>query len=144
MQNCVLPVTLCVTLSSLLAILSDYFSDNKNSVKFTSSREDNSTTNDTCSMVIKLHMHNFICTQTLCINFREVSAKLSEKSSGQNCVNGQTDGQPWRFQYTPLHFVVGGIMMQTQGYSIKFCSFHRYQLSQLAFSDFLFFFLTSL
>ena len=55
----------------------------------------------------KLYMHNFICTQTLCINFRAVHAKLGE-ISGQNCVHGQTDGQPWRFQYTLIHFVVGG------------------------------------
>ena len=57
--------------------------DNNNSVKFTSSRGDNSTTND---VVMK------IAHAQLCINFRAVHAKLWEKSSGQNCVHGQTDG----------------------------------------------------
>ena len=57
-------------------------------------------------------MHNFICRQALCINFRAVCAKLYEKSSGQNSVhrktNRGTDGQPGRFQYTPFHFIMGG------------------------------------
>ena len=41
----------------------------------------------------KLNMHNFICTQTLCINFRAVHAKLQVKGYGQICVHRQTDGQ---------------------------------------------------
>ena len=53
-------------------------------------------------------MHNFICTQTSYINFKAVRTKLQEKSSGQNCVQAQMDGQkdrqPWRFQYIPLYF----------------------------------------
>ena len=56
MQNCILPVTLCVT--EYCRIISP---DNNNSVKFTSSREDNFTTND--SMVIKdahEQLHNYV------------------------------------------------------------------------------------
>ena len=78
--------------------------DNNNSVKFTSSRGDNSTTNGSMVMKIahaQLHMYT-----KLCINSRAVRAKLGEKLQTKLCPQTRTDRQPWQFQYTPLHFVL--------------------------------------
>ena len=85
--------------------------DNNNSVKFTSSRGDNSTTN--VSMVMKIahaqfHMYTNIMYKFQSSMCKTVGEKLRRKLCPQT--NGQTDRQPWRFQYTPLHFVVGGII----------------------------------
>ena len=75
--------------------------DNNNSVKFTSSRGDNSTTND--SMV----MHNFICT------CKTVGEKLQTKlcPPTDRWSDGRTDRwTAMAIPVYPLHFVVGGII----------------------------------
>ena len=65
--------------------------DNNNSVKYTSSRKDNSTTND--SMVMKIaHATLYVHKHYLYVSEQYVQ-NSAEKSSGQNCVHGQTDGQ---------------------------------------------------
>ena len=87
--------------------------DNNNSVKFTSSRKDNSRTNDSMVMKIahaQLHMYTNIMYKYQSSLCKTVGEKLRTKLCPQNCVHRQTDGQPWRFQYTPLHFVVGGMI----------------------------------
>ena len=95
MQNyiCILPVILCVTLSSVHAILYDFFSlENSNSVKFTSSREDNSTTND--SLVVKisraqLHKYANIMYKLQSSTCKTVEEKLRTKLCPRT--NGRTD-----------------------------------------------------
>ena len=94
MQNCILPVILCVTLSSVHAILYVFFFslENSNSVKFTSSREDNSTTND--SLVVKiahaqLHMYTNIVYKLQISSCKTVGEKLRTKLCPQT--NGRTD-----------------------------------------------------
>ena len=84
--------------------------DNNNSVKFTSSGEDNSTTNDSMVMEIacaQLHMYTNIMYKFQSSICKTVGEKLWTKLCPRT--DGRTDRQPWRFQYTPLHFVLGGI-----------------------------------
>ena len=79
--------------------------DNNNSVKFTSSRKDNSTTNDSMVMKIahaQLHMYTNIMCKFQSSTCKIVGEKLRTKIvSTDRRAGGQTDGQPWRFQYTP-------------------------------------------
>ena len=84
--------------------------DNNNSVKFTSSRGDNSTTTNSVVMKIahaQLHMYTNIMYKFQSSNCKTVGEKLWTKLCPGT--DGQTNGQPWRFQYTPLHYIVGGI-----------------------------------
>ena len=79
--------------------------DNKNAVKFTCSRVDNSTTNESVVMKIahaQLHMFTNIMYKFQSSTCRTVGGKLWKK------LCPWMDGQPWRFQYTNFHFVVGG------------------------------------
>ena len=71
MQNCILPVTLCLT-CRIISL------DNSNSVKFTSSRGDNSTTNDSVVMKIanaKLHMYTNIMYKYQSSTYKTVEEK---------------------------------------------------------------------
>ena len=80
--------------------------DNNNSVKFISSRGDNSITDDSMVMKIahaQLHMYTNIMYKFQSSMCKTVGEKLQTK------LCPQADGQPWQFQYTPLHFVVGVI-----------------------------------
>ena len=83
--------------------------DNNNSVQFTSSREGNSTTNDSMVMIIayaQLHMYTNIM-----YKFQSSMCKtVGEKKLEDRWTDRQTDERPWQFQFTPLHFVVGGII----------------------------------
>ena len=72
--------------------------DNNNSEKFKSSRGDNSTTNDSMVMKIphaQLHMYTNILYKFQSNTCKTVGEMLRTK------LCPQTDGQPWRFQYTP-------------------------------------------
>ena len=76
--------------------------DNNNSVKFTSSRGDNSTTNDSMVMKIahaQLHMYTSIMYKFQSNMCKTVGEKLRTKLCPRT--DRWTDGQPWRFQYTP-------------------------------------------
>ena len=94
--------------------------DNNNSVKFTSSREDNSTTNDSMVMKIahaQLHMYTNIM-----YKFQSSACKtVEEKLQTKLCLwtdwrtDRQKNRQPWRFQYTPSSTSLwGGIKMAEQ------------------------------
>ena len=88
------------------------FLDNNNSVTFTSSRADNSTTNDSMVMKIaqaQLHMYTNIIDKFQSSTCKTVGEKLRTKLCPRT--DRQKDGQPWQFQYNPLHFLVGGISM---------------------------------
>ena len=61
--------------------------DNNNSVKFTSTREDNSTIND--SMVMKISHAQLIMYTNIMYKFQSIMCKTVR----ENCVHGQTDGQ---------------------------------------------------
>ena len=84
--------------------------DNNNSVKLTSSREDNSTING--SMVMKIaHAQLHMYTNIMC-KFQSSTCKTRRKAADKIVpTDRQTEGQPWQFQYIPLHFVVGSIIM---------------------------------
>ena len=89
--------------------------DNNNSVKFTSSREDNSTTNDSMVMKIayaQLHMYTNIMYKFQNSTCKTVGENLQTKLCPRT--DRWMDGQPWPFQCTPLHFVVGGITRQEE------------------------------
>ena len=84
--------------------------DNNNSVKFTSSREDNSTTNDSMSMKIahaQLHMYTNIMYKFQSSMYKTVGQKLQTKL--YPCTDGWTDRQTAMAipVYPSLHFIVG-------------------------------------
>ena len=82
--------------------------DNNNSVKFTSSRGDNSTTNDSMVMKIahaQLHMYTNIMYKFQGSTCKTVGEKLRTKLCPRT--DGRTDRQPWRFQYSPLTSLLG-------------------------------------
>ena len=117
--------------------------DNNNSVKFTSSRGDNSTTNDSMVMKIahaQLDMYTNIMYKfqsSTCKTVREeLRTKLCPRTDRQTDrqTDGRTDRQPWRFQYTPLHFVVGSIKIQicTEGMSYNTLYIHVHITGQLS------------
>ena len=77
-------------------------------VKFTSSRGDNSTTNDSMVMKIahaQLHMYTNIIYKFRSSTCKIVGKKLQTKLRPR--MDGRTVGQPRQFQYTPFLFVVG-------------------------------------
>ena len=86
--------------------------DNNNSVKLTSSREDNSTTND--SMVMKIaHAQLHIYTNIM-YKFQSSTCKtVGEKLRAKLCP--RTDRQPWWFQYTPSTSIEGCINIVRKG-----------------------------
>ena len=105
--------------------------DNNNSVKFTSSREDNSTTND--SMVMKIAHAQFHMYTNIMYKFQSNMCKtVGEKLRTKLCEFVSTDGQPWRFQYTPLHFVVGGIIISKQSH--LYCFYTKHIFEPIAFT----------
>ena len=104
---------------------------NNNSVNFTCSREDNSATNDSMVMKIahaQLHMYTNIMYKFQTSMCKTVGEKLQTK------LCPRTDGRPWQFQYTPLHFVVGGgIMINGTKHKMMslFSPFTTYVMSRL-------------
>ena len=99
-----------------------FFLENNNSVKFTSSRGDNSTTNDSVVMKIahaQLHMYANIMYKfqtSTCKNCRRKALYkiVSTDRWMDRRMDGQTDGQTNRWtamviQCITLHFIVGGI-----------------------------------
>ena len=76
--------------------------DNNNSVKFTSSRGNNSTTNDSMVMKIahaQLHMYT------------NIMYKFQSSTCKTVSTDRQTDRQPWQFQYTPPQLRWGDIII---------------------------------
>ena len=83
--------------------------DNNNSVKFTSSRGDNYTTNH--SMVMKVTHAQLHMNTNIMFKFQRSTCKtVGEKLWTKLCslTDRQMDGQPWRFQYTPSNSLWGG------------------------------------
>ena len=54
----------------------------------------------------QLHMYTNTMYKFQGSTCKSVGEKLQTKLCPQT--DGQTDGQQWQFQYTPLHFIVGG------------------------------------
>ena len=91
--------------------------DNNNSVKFTSSRENSSTTNDSMVMKIahaQLDMYTNIMYKFQSSTCKTVGEKLQTKIVSTEQIDKWMDGQTDRwtatalFQYTPLNFMGGG------------------------------------
>ena len=105
MQNFILPVTLCVTLSSVKAKCRIISLDNNNSVKFTSSGGDNSATIDSTVMKIahaQLHMYTNIMYKFQSSTCKTVGEKLHTK------LCPRTDRRTaMAIPVYPLHYVVG-------------------------------------
>ena len=86
--------------------------DNNNSVKVTSSRGNNSTTNDSMVMKIahaQLHMYTNIMYKFQSSTCKSVGEKLRTKLCPRTYgwTDRETDGQPWRFHYTPSTSLLG-------------------------------------
>ena len=95
-ENCICTTSYthkhCVNFKAVLAKMYDNALDNNDLVKFTSSRRDNSATND--SMVMKIAHGELYTTSNIVCNFEFNTCNtvgLFEKSSGQNCVHRQMD-----------------------------------------------------
>ena len=73
----------------------------------------------------QLHMYTNIM-----YKFQSSTCKTVGEKPGQNCVHGQSDGQPWQFQYTPPPLRCGGykkeILFVTINFSFSHNVFHSY------------------
>ena len=91
--------------------------DNNNSVKYTSSKGDNSATND--SMVMKIAHAQFHMYTSIMYEFQSSTCKTRRKAadkivSADRRTDGRTDGRTaMAISVYPLHFVVGGIIRTT-------------------------------